>query len=216
MAIIRLGYAADLPSPEDALRKLAETPNAPRAAASAPAPAPSPTRGPSGGGASLQRATPAPAPSPPSSAPRLAKFADVVALARAKRDIQLCQALENDVRLARFEPGRIEFSLIEGASNTLPQTLSRKLGEWTGERWMVALAPGAATPTLREQSREREAERLSGVAAHPLVRKVLERFPGAKIVDVRRPDQAPAAAPPPPAAEEEVAYVDAISPDDDL
>ena len=216
MAIIRLGYAADLPSPEDALRKLAETPNAPRAAVSAPAPAPSPTRGPSGGRASLQRATPAPAPSPPSSAPRLAKFADVVALARSKRDIQLCQALENDVRLARFEPGRIEFSLIEGAANTLPQTLSRKLGEWTGERWMVALAPGATTPTLREQSREREAERLSGVAAHPLVRKVLERFPGAKIVDVRGPEQPPAAASAPPAADDDVAYVDAIPPDDDL
>ena len=217
MAIIRLAYAADLPSPEDALRKLAESQaSAPRALP----PTPGAPRGPSGGGASALRATPAAAPAPqpaaPSNAPRLAKFEDVVALARAKRDIQLCQALENDVRLARFEPGRIEFSLIEGAANTLPQTLSRKLGEWTGERWMVALAPGATTPTLREQSREREAERLSGVAAHPLVRKVLERFPGAKIVDVRGPEQAPAAAPPTPPADDEVAYVDTFIPDDDL
>jgi DNA polymerase-3 subunit gamma/tau len=158
-------------------------------------------------------AAPAAAPANPSNAPRLAKFEDVVALARARRDVQLCQALEHDVRLARFEPGRIEFSLIAGAANTLPQTLSRKLGEWTGERWMVALAPGATTPTLREQSQEREAERLSGVAAHPLVRKVLERFPGAKIVDVRWPEQPPAAA---PATDDEVAYADAFVPDDDL
>jgi DNA polymerase-3 subunit gamma/tau len=213
MAIIRLGYAADLPSPEEALRKLAESP------ASAPAkPSPAPTPRSPGGGASALRASPAEAPAPtaPSNAPRLAKFQDVVALARAKRDIQLCQALENDVRLARFEPGRIEFSLVDGAANMLPQTLSRKLGEWTGERWMVALAPGATAPTLREQSREREAERLSGVAAHPLVRKVLERFPGAKIVDVRGPEQSPAAPSPPPAQDDDVAYADEFPPDDDL
>ena len=62
----------------------------------------------------------------------------------------------------------------------------------------------------------REAERLSGVAAHPLVRKVLERFPGAKIIDVRGPEQAPAEVSAAPAADDEVAYPDAVVPDDDL
>ena len=47
------------------------------------------------------------------------------------------------MRLARFEPGRIEFSLVEGASPAIVQALSRRLGEWTGERWMVTLAAGA-------------------------------------------------------------------------
>jgi hypothetical protein len=44
------------------------------------------------------------------------------------------------------------------------------------------------------------------------VRKILERFPGAKIVDVRGPD-APPAALPPPGGDDEVGYADA--PDDD-
>ena len=220
MAIIRLAYAADLPSPEDALRKLAESAeSAPRVAPPAPSNGP---RGPalggpvtSLGGSALR--SPATAPiAAPSSAPRIAMFEDVVALARAKRDIQLCQALERDVRLLRFEPGRIEFSLIEGASSALPQTLSRKLSEWTGERWMVALAPGATAPTLREVANAREAERLSGVAAHPLVRKVLERFPGAKIVDVRGPEPAPVLSTPEPADDEDAAYADPSNFDDDV
>ena len=111
--LIRLAFAADLPTPEDALRKLAELARSSPRLAPAGAPPGGPTRSSSSsGGASALRvfAPPAPAPIAPTSAPRLARFEDVVALARVKRDIQLCQALEGEVRLARFEPGRIEFS----------------------------------------------------------------------------------------------------------
>ena len=123
----------------------------------------------------------------------------------------MSQALESDVRLARFEPGRIEFSLVDGASPEIVQALSRRLGEWTGERWMVTLAAGATAPTLREQEAARRNERLGGAGEHPVVRKILERFPGAKIVDVRGPDAPPAA--PTPAGDDEVGYADA--PEDD-
>ena len=218
MALIRLGYAADLPSPEDALRKLAEAADAaPRIAPQAP-----PPRGPAASGSAL-RAVAQASPAPPvarsvaavaSPSVRLARFEDVVALARAKRDIQLQAALESDVRLVRFEAGRIEFSLTEGASPQIAQTLSRRLQEWTGERWMITLVAGSKAPTLRENAEAREQQRLSGVAANPLVRKVMARFPGAQIVQVRSPDGAPAqevAA----GGEDEVAYADAVIFEDD-
>ncbi len=214
MALIRLAFAADLPTPEDALRKLAESSEAaPRLA-----PVGAARSQPSGGTASALRvAAPpvpdAPAPNASARAPLLARFEDVAALARSKRDIRLCQALEGDVRLARFEPGRIEFSLVEGASPSIVQALSQRLAEWTGERWMVTLAAGASAPTLREREAARRSERLSGVADHPVVRKILERFPGARIVDVRAPEAAPAA--PAPAGDDEVGYADSLG-DDDL
>jgi len=215
MVLIRLAYAADLPSPEEALRKLAESGDRP---AIAPLAAP---RGPSGGAsAALRAAQPALAAAPQAAAmpgPKLARFEDVVALARSKRDIQLQAALQRDVRLARFEPGSIAFSLIEGASPQIAQILARRLQEWTGERWMVALVAGAEAPTLREGAEATEKERLSGVAAHPLVQKVLQRFPGAEIVDVRRPD-APSEAPPQaaPMIDEDVAYGDVSPAEDDF
>ncbi len=137
---------------------------------------------------------------------RLASFEDAVALARAKRDIQLVHSLEREVRLARFEQGSIAFTPVEGAASGLAQTLARRLQEWTGERWMVALVAGSTAPTLREAADAREAERASGAAAHPLVRKVLDRFKGARIVDVRRPEAAPT--PPAGEADEEVGYAD--------
>ena len=52
---------------------------------------------------------------------------------------------------------------------------------------------------------------VGGAGEHPVVRKILERFPGAKIVDVRGPDAPPAA--PTPAGDDEVGYADA--PEDD-
>jgi DNA polymerase III subunit gamma/tau len=213
MALIRLGYAADLPAPEDALRKLADAAEAgPR---SAP-PGQPPARGSALRAIAQSAPTPVAPPAAVAAAPgiRLARFEDVVALARAKRDIQLQSALENDVRLARFEAGSIAFSLNPGASPQIAQTLSRRLQEWTGERWMVALVAGATAPTLRENASAREAERLSGVAANPLVRKIMTRFPGAQIVEVRSPD-APPAQEAIATGDDEVAYADAVIVEDD-
>jgi DNA polymerase-3 subunit gamma/tau len=219
MALIRLGHAANLPTPEDALRRLADQPEV---GARLAAPSHVSAR-PSGGSALRAVAQAAPPPSaapvaaPVAAAPsvRLSRFEDVVALARAKRDIQLQAALESDVRLARFEAGSIAFSLNPGASPQIAQTLSRRLQEWTGERWMVALVAGSTTPTLRESASEREAERLSGVAANPLVRTIMTRFPGAQIVEVRSLDATPA---PDPAVtnDDEIAYSDAVIVEDDV
>ena len=169
-------------------------------AAAAPASAPAP----------VERAP------PPAEKPRLARFEDVVALARAKRDIKLVQALERDVRLERFDEGSIAISLVEGASPGLQQILARRLQEWTGERWMVSLAQNSNAPTLRETAQAREAERTNDAAAHPLVRKALDRFKGARIVEVRTPEAA-AAPPAAPQADEDVGYADSEPVvDDDL
>ena len=205
MALIRLAYASDLPAPEEALRKLSQSTDGPRHAPPLP---------PAGGGprASMRLAVAEPAPAepapplPPAASPRLASFEDAVALARAKRDIQLVESLEREVRLARFEQGSIAFTPVEGAPSGLAQTLARRLQEWTGERWMVVLVTGSTAPTLREAAEARDAERASGAAAHPLVRKVLDRFKGARIVDVRRPEPAPT--PTGSQADDEVGYAD--------
>jgi DNA polymerase-3 subunit gamma/tau len=214
MALIRLAYASDLPSPEETIRRLTQATDGPRHAPPLPV---------GGGGprasARLAATEPAPVASAPLPAPsvlvpRLARFDDVVALARSKRDIQLVQSLERDVRLARFEQGSIAFTLVGGAEPALAQTLSRRLQEWTGERWIVALVGGSTAPTLRETAQAREAERTSNAASHPLVQKVLDRFKGSRIVDVRRPE-----APSPEAGQldDEVGYADSgVDPADEV
>ena len=115
----------------------------------------------------------------------LARFEDVVALAGHHRDIQMKLALERDVRLVRFEQGQIEFSVMPGGSPQLAQTLARRLQEWTGSRWMVAVSNAPGAPSLKEQEDAKARLALSGVRAEPLVESVLAAFPGAEIVAVR-------------------------------
>ncbi|TVR09068.1 MAG: DNA polymerase III subunit gamma/tau [Salinarimonadaceae bacterium] len=196
MVLVRLAYAADLPTPDEALRMLAERAGHAPAAPSGTAPSDSGeaprARAVSGaGGPTLVAsaapdapARPAPAPSAPQ-ALRLARFEDLVALAGERRDIVMKAALERDVRLVRFEDGQLEFALAEGASRNLASDLARVLAEWTGRRWMVALSSQPGEPTLKERAEAAARDRREGAAEHPLVRSVLDAFPGARIVDVR-------------------------------
>jgi DNA polymerase III subunit gamma/tau len=212
MILVRLAYAADLPTPDEALRRLG-----PGSQNAAP---PAPTREPVSAGApppSMARASgaamraPAPQAQPAEPGLRLSRFEDVVAQAAATRDIQLKMALERDVRLVRFEEGSIEFALTPGASAQIAQTLMRRLQEWTGRRWMVAVSREAGAPSLREQAEAATAASLHGVRANPLVRAVMDQFPGAEIVAVRETESAET-----PAMPEDIAYIDSAITEDDL
>jgi DNA polymerase III subunit gamma/tau len=204
MVLVRIAYAADLPTPDEVIRSLGEREAAPSprppgnggiAASPAPAAAPvqrsDPPRAmlaarPTGSTAPVALAR---SPEPqPAATPTLAvgRFEDLIALADARRDLPMKAALERDVRLVRFEDGKIEIALEPGAAKTLVNDLSRKLAEWTGRRWLVVVSAEAGAPTVRSQAQTRDAELKAGVRADPLVQAVLARFPGAEIVGVRR------------------------------
>jgi DNA polymerase-3 subunit gamma/tau len=213
MVLVRIAYAADLPTPDEVIRSLSDTRGGNGASPTLPSPA-------SGGGtaggtaprAELRGEVPRGGRGPlasaaPMAAPRQSEnpaqfeepvardheiravksFADLLALAAEKRDLTMKSALERDVRLVRFEDGTLELALEPSARKTLVQELSKKLAEWTGRRWMVAVSAEAGQPSLRAQADARKAELKDVVREDPLVQAVLARFPGAEIVDVRPP-----------------------------
>ncbi len=112
-------------------------------------------------------------------------FAEVVALFDQRREALLRSHLVSNVHLVSFEPGRIEFRPTEGAPRDLANRLGQLLTEWTGRRWVVAISQAPGAPTLATQEATRESLLRNEVAAHPLVRAVLEAFPGATIASVR-------------------------------
>jgi DNA polymerase-3 subunit gamma/tau len=216
MVLVRIAYAADLPTPDEVVRELAGgggsgqgaraqgnggavSPGSSTSYASAPSNAPrmeAPRGAPRGSAAPAQ--TPALSPDQ-AETPALAigRFEDLVALATEKRDLQIKAALERDMRLVRCEDGRLEIALEPSASRSLVNELSRKLAAWTGRQWMVVLSREPGAPTLRAQAALEDAERKRGVRGHPLVQAVLERFPGAEIVAVRDREAEPEAVPEP-------------------
>ncbi len=203
MVLVRIAYAADLPTPDEVVRSLGN--------GSASAPARPQTNGGGGAmpnststataiaprydaprGAPRAGASPAMNPvaqladsSPEPAALRIGSFEELVALATEKRDLQIKASLERDVRLVHCEDGKLEIALEPGANKTLVNELSRKLSGWTGRQWMVIVSREAGASTLRAQAEAQDAERKRGVRADPLVQAVLDRFPGAEIVAVR-------------------------------
>jgi DNA polymerase-3 subunit gamma/tau len=205
MVLVRLAYVADLPAPADLVRALgagggtAPVPPAPGSrdgrspvATLAPAPAEALADGPVGPSArriEAAVAAAAPLPVPPSTAldPPPQSFAEVIALFDRRREALISAELKKYVHLVSFEPSRIEIRLAPGAPENLANRLSQKLSDWTGMPWFVPLSrvDNAGEPTLAEEEARRDSLLRSEVAAHPLVRAVLENFPGATIAAVR-------------------------------
>jgi DNA polymerase-3 subunit gamma/tau len=207
MVLVRLAHAADLPTPDEAIRALDEKAPAARIERSGGMPTGSSpgsnpprleaARGGTGGPATaLNRPVgmvmdPNPVaritqPAPEAPPLTVARFTDLIELAAQKRDLGVKAALERDVRLVRCEDGRLEIALQPSAARALVNDLSRKLSQWTGRRWMVVVSAEPGEPTVHAQSEARAVELKTGVRADPLVQAVLARFPGAEIVDVRQ------------------------------
>ncbi len=199
MALIRMTHVADLPTPEELVRRLTGAPAAAPPAPAPPAPASSPPapRGPvmalaaSGG----VRAVAVPAPDALAS---FARFDDVVALIRARGDVKLLVDVETHLSLVGYAPGRIEFAPDGDAPRDLAPLLKQRLEGWTGARWGVSVVAEGGAPTLRAQRTTAECDLRVEAEGHPLVRAALAAFPRARIIAVR-PAQALALESPPSA-----------------
>jgi DNA polymerase-3 subunit gamma/tau len=207
MVLVRIAYVADMPTPDEAIRMIEQNGGSspalngnapPRSALAASAssaagssmPA-SPARQSGVPRANAEASARPQMMAPPAevcSAPalRIASFPELVALAAEKRDLLTKAALEADVRLVRIEDGRLEVALERSAARTLINDLSRKLEQWTGRRWTVIVSNEAGQPTLRSQNEAARDQRERAAESDPRVQEVLARFPGAKVVEVRK------------------------------
>lgn len=202
MVLVRIAYVADLPTPDEAIKMLEQNGggspvlsggsvarSAPAAPVASAVPVRMPTSSPpsfGGGGARPQMAAPAPEPQVAAPALRVTSFTQLVALAGQKRDIMTKSALEGDMRLVRFEEGRLEVALEPNASKTMISELARKFELWTGRRWTVIVSNEQGQPTLRSVNQAAKQEHARSAEADPRVQEVLSRFPGSKVVEVRR------------------------------
>jgi DNA polymerase-3 subunit gamma/tau len=223
MVIIRLAHAANLPSPEEAARRLAELsggegsgngtrapqyggnggqPTA-QAALSAVARTPeAPVQRVQSGGGTVTMLRPVPQAEPaslpvgriettpaaqPTAEPKVPvkSVADIAELCTKNRDIRLRALVRAFVRPVSVEAGRLEIGLANDAPKSLVNDLSSRLQEWTGIRWMVILSREPGGPTLAEAETMAQEARVADARQDPDVAAILQRFPGAKIMDVR-------------------------------
>jgi DNA polymerase-3 subunit gamma/tau len=184
MVLIRIAHTADLPSPDELIRALGHGAPGRPAIRSAGESKPEPeSRAPMNSGLGALPEKVYESRRGGDAGPR--NFIEVVELAGERRDAKLKVHLEEHVSLVRFEAGRLEIRLLDGAPQGLANELGEKLGKWTGRRWVVAVSREPGERPLGELRREREANELAELKAHPAVRAVLEAFPEAEVKNVR-------------------------------
>jgi len=186
MVLVRMAYAAELPSPADAIKALE---NGAGVSARPPAATPVPgggTRAVARGGSALAETAPQPtaqADVGPAQALQIApqSFAEVVELFFTKREATIATHLKRHVHLVRFESGLIEFNPEKFAPKDLAGQVGKYLTQWTGQRWLASVANTPGQATLHDQEIEH-------AKADPLVKSILDAFPGATIETIRRAD----------------------------
>jgi len=192
MAIIRLTHVADLPSPDELVRKLQN--------ATPPAPAPQSASGaaPSAGAQAVVQTrtrmvsnttasgqTTALAQDRDAALARFPTFEHVLELIRANRDVKLLVEVETGVQLAAYQPGRIEFVPAESAPRDLAQRLGQRLQLWTGNRWAVSVVNDGGAPTVAQVRDAADLALKQSAQGHPLVQAVMASFPRASITAIR-------------------------------
>ncbi|MCP4934321.1 MAG: DNA polymerase III subunit gamma/tau [bacterium] len=211
MILIRISYAADLPSPEELARAIqGQSEGASKAVGGA------------GAGANHNGAAPRAmdqAGAPGQQAPRamrdghgtpastaaistmqaqakagafheeagnsLSSFEDIAELIGRDGGLVLKIAFEEHVRPIRFEHGTIEISLANEAPRGLANDIKRLLNNSTGDNWMVVVADRQGDETLNEKKQRELQSELAKVKRHPLVKEALKLFPDARITDIR-------------------------------
>lgn len=209
MVLVRLAYAATLPAPAELLERFpAATPPASPAPSGGGSgnfnPAPSGLSGGAAkslkvvGGGTITTTTAVAAPATQTqSAPQISEMtlalaSDYQALVNKfldMREVTLHTELYGNVQLVSLAPGRLEIIPHPTAPRDLAARVGNHLTNWTGDRWVVALAtsnsaPDAA-PTLAEQERTAKATLRAEALASPLVQAVLKAFPGATLTEIK-------------------------------
>ncbi len=183
MVLIRLAYAADLPSPADLVKDIKNAP--------APAFVPSHSSAPAassdwGGVRAVAGGSPMPQAAPaPQGTVMFNTLADVVAYAYKQKEMLFAYNLQNCVSLVSFEQGKIEFYPMENTPANLASDMAEKLKAWTGQTWLISVVNKQGGKTLLQEAQETKANLRKTMSANPVVSAVIMAFPGAKIDSIR-------------------------------
>ena len=88
-------------------------------------------------------------------------------------------------RLVSVAPGRVEIMETNEIGDKFVAQVSKLLGQWTGQDWVVSAVDREGDKSIQEQILEKEKSMKTVAAQDPLVARIIETFPGATITAVR-------------------------------
>jgi len=112
-------------------------------------------------------------------------FQDLLDLTNKHKEIELKFDLERNVRLVKFEQGKIDISFNENLSKDFIKNISNKLNEWTGKRWIISLSKDEGETTVYEKKNRQKIELLEQMKQSEIYKKIMATFPDIELIDVK-------------------------------
>ena len=119
---------------------------------------------------------------------KVLSFEDLITLASTKKEIQLKYDLENNVNLIKFSEGKIDISFNEKLDKNFVRNLSKKLLEWTGNRWVITLAKQEGQKTFSELKELKKKELFDQEKKSEIYKKFKNVFSDAELLEVKKKD----------------------------
>ena len=107
-------------------------------------------------------------------------FHEIIQLARIHKDVKMQYELENNVSLVSFEKEKIEINILKG-SESIASDLSKKLFEWTEKKWIVLVSSSQGEKTLNQEREESDLLIRSNIEKHPIYKATVEEFKNTSI-----------------------------------
>ena len=107
-------------------------------------------------------------------------FHEIIQLARIHKDVRMQYELENNVSLVSFAKEKIEINILKG-SESIASDLSKKLFEWTEKKWIVLVSSSQGEKTINQEREESDLLIRSNIEKHPIYKATVEEFKNTSI-----------------------------------
>ncbi len=100
--------------------------------------------------------------------------------------MELKYDLERNVKLVRFEYGKIDINFNENLNRDFIKKLSQNLFQWTNKRWIITLSKENGEKTIYEKEIELKKNLLEAEKEKPVYKNILNTFPDADLIEVKK------------------------------
>ena len=116
-------------------------------------------------------------------------FKDLIAVAEKEKDVELRYDLERNVKLIKFEEGKIDINFNEKLNKNFIKKLSQNLLKWTDKRWIITLSKETGGKTFIEEKLEKKKKLLEKEKNSSLYSEITNIFPDADLMEVKSEDE---------------------------
>ena len=112
-------------------------------------------------------------------------FTDLIFMAGKEKDAELKFDLERNVKLIKFENGKIDINFNEKLNKNFIKKLSQSLLKWTNKRWIITLSKEDGGKTFMEEKKDEKKRLLENEKNTNLYKEISSIFPDADLTDVK-------------------------------